>query len=166
MNTSSKPSYSVWLNLTLAASGVFFICCLLGDIFGYSFCKYCWDSGLFKNDYLRCLSFLKDEHIRFVVFMTCFYLSTGITYLIIFGVVNLLRNIKKGVIFDKKNTFYMSLVSICCFLICLICIIGSFASYALFFISLIGLFVGLIVQCVRLVMDKAIDMRSELDLTV
>ena len=98
--------------------------------------------------------------------MTCFYLSTGITYLIIFGVVNLLRNIKKGVIFDKKNTFYMSLVSICCFLICLICIIGSFASYALFFISLIGLFVGLIVQCVRLVMDKAIDMRSELDLTV
>ena len=47
-----------------------------------------------------------------------------------------------------------------------VCIIGACASYALFLISLIGLFVGLIVQCVRLVMDKAIDMRSELDLTV
>ena len=66
----------------------------------------------------------------------------------------------------KKNTHYLSMICICCVLICVICIIGACASYALFLISLIGLFVGLIVQCVRLVMDKAIDMRTELDLTV
>ena len=166
MNSSSKQSYSIWLNLTLAASAVFFFCCLLGDIFGYSFCKYCWNGGLFNKDYLSCLSFLENEDVRFIVFMTCFYLSTGITYIIIYGVVNLLLNLKKGIVFEKVNTRYMSMISICCFLICVICIIGACASYALFLISLIGLFVGLIVQCVRLVMDKAIDMRAELDLTV
>ena len=166
MNSSNKVSYSLWLNLTLVACAVFFICCLMGDIFGYSFCSYCWNSGLFSEGYLPFLSFLEDDHVRFVVFMTCFYLSTGLAYFIIFSVVKLLLNLKHGIIFDKANTRYMSVVSICCFLICLICIIGACASYALFLISLIGLFVGLIVQCVRLVMDKAIDMRTELDLTV
>ncbi|MBQ4184966.1 MAG: DUF2975 domain-containing protein [Clostridiales bacterium] len=164
--TSSKPSYAVWLNLTLAACGVFFFCCLLGDIFGYSFCKYCWNGGLFNESYLPFLSFLESDNVRFVVFLTCFYLSTGISYIIIYSVVNLLINLKKNIIFDKVNTRYMTAISVCCFLICLVCIIGACASYALFLISLIGLFVGLIVQCVRLVMDKAIDMRSELDLTV
>ena len=164
--TSSKPSYAVWLNLTLAACGVFFFCCLLGDIFGYSFCKYCWNDGLFNESYLPFLSFLESDNVRFVVFLTCFYLSTGISYIIIYSVVNLLINLKKNIIFDKVNTRYMTAISVCCFLICLVCIIGACASYALFLISLIGLFVGLIVQCVRLVMDKAIDMRSELDLTV
>ena len=80
--------------------------------------------------------------------------------------VALLRNLKKEKIFDKANTRLMSLVSVCCFLICLVCFIGSIACYALSLVSLIGLFIALIVQCVRLVMDKAIDMRDELDLTV
>ncbi len=164
--TSSKPSYAVWLNLTLAACGVFFFCCLLGDILGYSFCKYCWNGGLFNESYLPFLSFLESDNVRFVVFLTCFYLSTGISYIIIYSVINLLINLKKNIIFDKVNTRYMTAISVCCFLICLVCIIGACASYALFLISLIGLFVGLIVQCVRLVMDKAIDMRTELDLTV
>ena len=166
MDSKSKPGYSLWLNLTLAASAGFFFCCLLGDIFGYSFCKYCWRGGLFNEGYLPFLSFLENEDVRFIVFLTCFYLSTGIAYIIIYSVVNLLLNLKKGIVFEKANTRYMSVISICCFLICVICIIGACASYALFLVSLIGLFVGLIVQCVRLVMDKAIDMRTELDLTV
>ena len=97
---------------------------------------------------------------------TSFLLCVKVASVLCLYVVNLLINLKKNIIFDKVNTRYMTAISVCCFLICLVCIIGACASYALFLISLIGLFVGLIVQCVRLVMDKAIDMRTELDLTV
>ena len=163
---SNKTSYSFWLNMTLLACAAFFICVLAGDIFGYSFCDYCWQDHFFKTGYFSSLTFLSSESVRFHVFLTCFYLSTALTYPILFGVVSLLKNLKKEKIFDKANTRLMSLVSICCFLICVVCFVGTCACYALAVISLIGLFVGLIVQCVRLVMDKAIDMRTELDLTV
>lgn len=166
MSTSTKPRYSLWLNLTLAASAVFFFCCLMGDIFGYSFCQFCWGGNLFSTGYVEALTFLSEGETRFKVFLTCFYLCTILTYPIIFCVVCLIRNLKKDKVFDKINTRYMSVISLCCFVISIICVIGTLACYALIIVTLIGLFVGLIVQCVRLVMDKAIDMRDELDLTV
>ena len=166
MNKSNRPSYSIWLNLTLITCAVFFIVCLIGDIFGYSFCRFCWYGDFFTESYIGAASFLGTPDVRFYVFLTCFYLSTLLTYPILFCVVNIILNLKKDHVFEKINTRYMSIISICCFLICLICIVGSFATFSLVAVSMIGLFVGLIVQCVRLVMDKAIDMRDELDLTV
>ena len=166
MENKTKPSYDMWINTTLAACVVFFICCLLGDIFGYSFCRFCWHGALFGDGYLTAIPFLDDRNNRFICFLTCFYLSTGLTYPILYFVSKLLLNLKKDVVFDKKNTRLMTGISACCFLICLVCILGACASASLCVIALVGLFVGLIVQCVRLVMDKAIDMRDELDLTV
>jgi len=166
MNQSTKPSNNLWFNLTLATCGVLFICCLMGDIFGYAFCDLCWTAGRLSEPYMHALTFLQDSHVRFLVFLTCFYLCTLLAYPILFCVVGLLRNLKKDKVFDKANTRFMSIISLCCFLITLICFIAAFACYTLILVSLVGLFVGLIVQCVRLVMDKAIDMRSELDLTV
>lgn len=166
MKTSGKTGYGIWLNLTIAACAVFFFSCLMGDIFGYSVCDFYWKGTLSNEGYVSCLSFLSDEKVRFYVFLTCFYLSTALTYPIIYCVLNLIMNIKKEKIFDKANTRLMTIITACCFLICLICLIGAAATYFLFVISLVGLFVGLVVQCVRLVMDKAIDMRNELDLTV
>lgn len=166
MNQSTKSSNNLWFNLTLATCGVLFVCCLMGDIFGYAFCDLCWNAGRLSEPYMHALTFLQDSHVRFLVFLTCFYLCTLLAYPILFCVVNLLRNLKKEKVFDKSNTRFLSIISICCFLITLVCFIGAFACYTLILVSLVGLFVGLIVQCVRLVMDKAIDMRSELDLTV
>lgn len=166
MKTSDKSSYGIWLNLTLAACAVFSFSCLMGDIFGYSVCKFYWEGTFSNESYFTWVSFLSDDKVRFYVFLTCFYLSTALTYPIIFCVINLIMNIKKNKIFDKANTRLMTIITACCFLICLICIIGASATYFLFLISLLGLFVGLVVQCVRLVMDRAIDMRNELDLTV
>jgi len=161
-----KTGYSFWLNLTLIVCAVFFVCLIMGDIFGHSFCRFCWSDNFFSGSYFSGLPFLKDDGNRFAVFFTCYCLSTALAYPIIYCVVRLLLNLKKDVVFDKKNTTYMSVISLLCFLICLICFIGSFACATLILISLIAIFVGLIVQCVRLVMDKAIDMRAELDLTV
>ena len=166
MDNNKKTEYSLWLNMTIFACGLFFIVILLGDIFGYSVCDYYWQDSLFSDGSLTSLGFLKEERVRFMVFLTIYYLSTALTYPILFCLVSLLRNLKKGVVFDKVNTRYMSVVSVCCFLIAVICGIGTCASTPLCFICLLGMFVGLIVECVRLVMFKAIDMRQELDLTV
>ncbi|MBR2751501.1 MAG: DUF2975 domain-containing protein [Lachnospiraceae bacterium] len=163
---SEKPTYNLWLNLTLLACAVFCICVLLGDLFGYSFCRYCWEDHAFSGNYVHIFSFLDNSECRFSIFLTCFYLSTAITYPILYCVVRLLLNLKKNIVFDKKNTTYMNAISLLCLLIALICFVSASACATLALISLVGVFVGLIVQCVRLVMDKAIDMRAELDLTV
>ena len=166
MNSSKNTRYTSWLNLTLAVSVATFICCLVGDIFGYSFCKFCFMNNFFTGSYLRTFSFLSDRNTRFYIFLTCFYLCTALVYPIIFCVIGLIRNIKKDKIFEKANTRLMSGIALCCFAICVICTLGAIASHVLAVVALIGLFVGLIVQCVRLVMDRAIDMRDELALTV
>ncbi|MBR3056738.1 MAG: DUF2975 domain-containing protein [Clostridiales bacterium] len=166
MNNTQSSKYTIWLNLTLVACVVFFLCCLMGDIFAYPFCEHWWDAYLFNTAFAKIIPALEKSATRFNVFLTCFYLSTALTYPIIFCVVGLIRNIKKDKIFERANTRLMSIISLCCFLICVICTIGAIACYALAVIALVGLFVGLIVQCVRLVMDRAIDMRDELDLTV
>ena len=165
-NITGKTEYSLWLNLTLFACGLFFLVVLLGDIFGYSVCDYYWQDSLFAEGVLTSLGFLAKDRVRFMVFLTIYYLCTVLTYPIIFCLVNLLLNLRKGIVFDKVNTRYLSVVSVCCFLIAIICAIGTCASRPICFIALLGMFVGLIVECVRLVMDKAIDMRTELDLTV
>jgi len=166
MDRSKKSDATLWLNLTIFACGLFFIVVLLGDIFGYSICNFYWQDSVFAEGSLTSLGILTDSHVRFMVFLTVYYLSTALTYPILFSLVSLLLNLKKGIVFDKVNTRYMSVVSICCFLIAIICAIGTCASRLLCFICLLGMFVGLIVECVRLVMFKAIEMRTELDLTV
>lgn len=163
---TKKNNSSLWLNLTLAACAVFALILVVADIFGYSFCDFCWADQFFGGSYLASLSFLEDSQTRFHVFITCFYLCTALAYPIIYCVARLLLNLKKGIVFDKKNTKLMTVISLICILIALICVLGTFASASLVIISMVALFVGLIVQCVRLVMDKAIDMRNELDLTV
>ncbi|MBO4474185.1 MAG: DUF2975 domain-containing protein [Clostridiales bacterium] len=165
-NVSGKTEFSFWLILTLFACGFFFLVVLLGDIFGYSVCDYYWQDSLFSEGVFTSYGFLTEDRVRFMVFLTIYYLSTLLTYPILFCLVNLLLNLRRGIVFDKANTRYLSIVSVCCFLIAIICAIGTCASRPVCFIALIGMFVGLIVQCVRLVMDKAIDMRQELDLTV
>ena len=166
MSHSNQSRYSIWLNLTIAASIVFLFCVLLGDIFGLPFCEYTWGDHLISYGYVSAIPFLASEKARFYVFLACFYLSTALTYPIIFAVIGLVRNIKKDKIFDKANTRLMTMIALCCFLICVVCTIGAIACYMLCVIAMIGLFVGLIVQCVQMVMDRAIDMRNELDLTV
>ena len=84
MKSSNKTGYGIWLNLTLAACAVFFFSCLMGDIFGYSVCDFYWKGTLSNEGYVSCLSFLSDEKVRFYVFLTCFYLSTLLTYPIIY----------------------------------------------------------------------------------
>lgn len=163
---TTKQRSNLWLNLTLAACAVFCLVMIVGDIFGYSFCDFCWRDNFFGGSYVASLPFLKNERSRFYVFVTCFYVCTALAYPILYCVARLLTNLKKDLVFDKKNTKLMSIISLLCILIAIVCVLGSFACASLILVSMIGLFVGLIVQCVRLVMDKAIDMRAELDLTV
>ena len=156
-NKVSKGTTRV-VNMTLVSAAIIFLCCLAGDIFGLYICRYVWwGDASFR---------LFNEEVSFAVFVAIFYLCTVITYGILFSVMRLLLNIRKNIVFDKDNTRMMKFISLGCFSICGICLFGMTVSLSLGLIALIGLFVGLIVRCVRIVMDEAINMRSELDLTI
>ena len=147
------------INITLAVAAIIFVCCVFADILGVHICHYLWYENFFYG--------IREAYgTAFVVFVVIYYLCTFFTYGILFCVVRLLLNIKKGVVFDKVNTKMMKYISAGCFAICFICLAGMIVDRSLVVIAIVGAFVGLIVQCVRIVMDKAIDMKNELDLTI
>ena len=78
----------------------------------------------------------------------------------------LLRNLRQGIVFDSRNVRLLGIVSICCFIACAVCLVGCARIFFLGFVALAAGFVGLIVRIVKNVFSAAIDMRSELDLTV
>ena len=151
------------INFTLAVAAIIFICCVVSDLFGLAICRYVWSDTIV--DYYAPLS-RNGSDLSFDIFVAIFYLCTFLTYGILFSVVRLLLNIKKGIVFDKANTRMMKYISAGCFAICIICLAGMIVDPALVVVAIVGAFVGLIVQCVRIVMDKAIDMQNELDLTI
>ena len=151
------------INITLAVAAIIFVCCVVADIFGLTICRFVWSENLF---YIGDGSSRDYEGMRFTIFVALFYLCTFLTYGILFSVTRLLLNIKKGIVFDKVNTRMMKYISAGCFAICFLCLGGMLIDVSLVIVAIVGAFVGLIVQCVRIVMDKAIDMQNELDLTI
>ena len=151
------------LNATLITAAIIFVGCVAGDIFGLAICRYAWSDNLFGGRFL--MDIVSEDH-GFTYFVAIYYLCTFLTYGILFSVTRLLLNLKKGIVFDKENTRMMKYISAGCFTIFAICTLGMLVTLPLALVAIVGLFVGLIVQCVRVVMDKAIDMRSELDLTI
>jgi len=149
------------INLTKLATIVMIIVCAVADIFGYYICQFVW-SEIVTWEY-RLIS---NYSVAFPMLIALFYICTIFAYVILFSVLKLLNNMKKNEVFIKENTNLMKKMAIGCFLIFASCVAGSLIWPSILFIGVVGLFMGLIVQCVRVVMDKAIDMRDELDLTV
>ena len=78
----------------------------------------------------------------------------------------LLRNMKRGIVFDRMNVRELRRTSWCCFGACAVCI-PSTAYYLPFAaIAIAAGFVGLIVRIVKNTFEQAIAMKDELDFTV
>lgn len=161
MSTKENNKSIEVINLTKLATIVMLIVCVTADIFGYYICQFAW-SEIVTWEY-RLIS---NYSVAFPLLMVLFYICTIFAYVILFSVLKLLNNMKKNEVFIKENTKLMKYMANGCFAIFLGCVVGITVWPSILFIGVVGLFMGLIVQCVRVVMDKAIDMRDELDLTV
>lgn len=78
----------------------------------------------------------------------------------------LLRRLLAGEVFLKENVRRIRSIQWCCFAVSLICLPAALAYYPLCFLVVIMGFLSLVVAVVCRVMDEAVTIREENDLTI
>lgn len=137
------------------ATVMFIAIVVVADIFGIPISKYvcyCWAE--------------RFDDPALAVTGAVWYLGTVGAYVILISVFKLLSNMSRDVVFDKANTNLMKIITMALIGIGAVCAAGGFVWFGSFFLTIIALFMALIVLCVKVVFDKAIAMKEEMDLTI
>lgn len=135
---------------------IFFILLVVfADVLGVSSAKY------ICNVWAR-----KDDATSYAVFIAVYYTITVLAYVVLASVYKLLHNMSKDIVFDTKNTKLMLYI--------VLSLVGAGFAFAILgifwgeaaFLALVAWFMSLIVLSVKVVFDKAIVMKNDLDLTI
>ena len=78
----------------------------------------------------------------------------------------LLRSILRGEVFIRENVLRIRRIRLCCGIVALICLPSAFAYPPLLFLAIIMGFLCLVVSVVANVMDAAVSLQEENDLTI
>ena len=105
------------------------------------------------------------KHI-ITVFCACFYPSAILGYFTLYSLLKLLFNIKKDEIFTLKNVKYLRIISWCCFAVAIITLVGGVFYIPFLFITVASGFIGLMLRIIKNVMQSAVSLREENDLTI
>lgn len=122
--------------------------------------------ALIVAKYISYVWALKTDNLSVGIIAGSIYVGTIAGYAILVSVYKLLSNMEKDQVFEKKNTKLMSVMvwgligaGVCA-------IVGGFVWEGSFCLTIAAWFMALIVLSVKVVFDKAIDMKAELDLTI
>lgn len=99
-------------------------------------------------------------------FVCCFYTSAVFAGIILYSLLKLLFNIKKGDTFTKANVTYLRIVSWCCFIIGVITFIGGFFYMPFILAAFAGGFIGMLLHVLKNVMRSAVEIKEENELTI
>ncbi len=146
---------SVIIRWSKIATLLFIAMVLVGDIFGIPITQYIcyvW-AEVFDPAKLAGLSVV-------------YYLGTVGTYVILFSLLKLLSNMGKDIVFERANIKLMNIIAYTFVAVAVDCTVGGFIWSGSFILAILALFLALVVQSVRVVFDKAITMKEELDLTI
>lgn len=99
-------------------------------------------------------------------FAACFYPSAVFGGIIFFRLIKLLNNIKSGNIFIEQNPKLLRGVSWSCFAIGAITFVGGFFYMPFMLVALSGGFVGVLLRVLKNVMQSAVEIQKENDLTI
>ncbi len=124
---------------------------------------------LFELYMTKYRGFLPDgESMRrlSLTFAWCFYPSSVFSGIILYSLLKLLFNIKGGQVFTTQNATYLRVVSWCCFVISAITFVGAIFYMPFGFVALAGGFVGMMLRVLKNVMQSAVELREENDLTI
>lgn len=100
------------------------------------------------------------------LFVYCFYPCAVFAYITLYSLIKLLFNIKKQKIFINQNVKYLRRISWCCFAVALITLIGGLFYIPFFFIAIAAAFIGLMLRIVKNVMQSAVEIKAENELTI
>ena len=100
------------------------------------------------------------------LFAACFYPCAVFAYITLYSLLRLLFNIKKDVIFIDGNVKYLRRISWCCFAVAVITFVGGVFYIPFSLIALAAAFVGLMLRVVKNVMQNAVEISIENELTI
>lgn len=106
------------------------------------------------------------EQIERTAITAAFYACAVVVGLALWSMDCLLRNILGGRVFVRENVRRIRAVQWCCGAVGLICIPAAVCYYPLIFMVIIMSFLCLVVSVVTHVMDAAVSIREENDLTI
>ncbi|MBQ2605223.1 MAG: DUF2975 domain-containing protein, partial [Clostridiales bacterium] len=87
-------------------------------------------------------------------------------YVVLFSLLKLLTNMSKDKVFDRQNTKLMGIITAALIGIAVVCVAGGFIWFGCWELTIVSLFMALVVMSVKVVFDKAITMKEEMDLTI
>lgn len=98
--------------------------------------------------------------------LLCYYPSAVLGLVALAALIKMLLNIKAEKTFVVENVTALRIISWCCFLVSAICLIGAGTYISFMFVTVAAGFVGLILRVVKNVMQTAVEIKSENDLTI
>ena len=100
------------------------------------------------------------------VFSMCFYPSSIFAGVALYSLIKLLFNIKANNTFISQNVKYLRIVSWCCIAVSVITFIGGLFYIPFFFIAAAAGFVGMLLRVLKNVMQSAVELKAEQELTI
>lgn len=100
------------------------------------------------------------------LFAACFYPCAIFAYLTLYSLLKLLFNIKRQQIFIDGNVKYLRRISWCCFAVAFITLVGGIFYIPFLLVAVSAAFVGLMLRVVKNVMQNAVEINEENELTI
>jgi hypothetical protein len=101
-----------------------------------------------------------------VLLLGTIYVCCVLALVALFSLDRLLTNIKRSDVFLDGNVRYLRRLSWCCFLAAFILLPAAFSARSLFVVAVAAGFIGLILRVVKNVIEEAVILKSENDLTI
>lgn len=100
------------------------------------------------------------------LFKICFYPCAALGYVTLYSLIRLLFNIGNDTIFVKQNVRYLRRISWCCVAVSVVTLIAGFFYLPYLFVFVAAGFVGLLLRVVKNVMENAVELKEENELTI
>ena len=100
------------------------------------------------------------------IFKWVFFPSAAFAYIALYSLLKLLFNIKKDRIFISQNVTYLRIISWCCFAVAIVTLVGGILYIPYLVIAVAAAFVGLMLRVVKNVMQNAVEINQENELTI
>ena len=100
------------------------------------------------------------------LFKVCFYPCAVLGFVTLYSLIRLLVNIKNDAIFITANVKYLRCISWCCFAVSLITLVAGVLYIPYLFVFVAAGFVGLMLRVVKNVMENAVRLKEENELTI
>ncbi len=143
------------IRYTKVATVIFLVLVVVADVFGFII-----------TNYITRVWADREDTFALITLSTVYYLGTVGAYVVLIAFYKLLNNMSKDIVFDKANTKLMKIIAIALALMGVDCMVGTIAWFGTIYVGIICFFMMLVLFCVRAVFEKAIEMKSELDLTI